>query len=509
MRTRKTLVATLMIVALLVGAASAYAQAGITSLPGGGWWEASLVMNAGTDTANVTFEPIPAADSGDSEVDSVTESIAQGATLNFMPGQYGNLPTMDDGFKGSAVVSSDQPILAIGSVANNPIGDIGVTDGRAAAQYPGISQDDVANTLSFPVVKADYKGKTTTFYLQTVEKGTVYVTFMLNDGTDEYKAEATTTADGQMVTISPEDASGVGAVAGCDDATCLGAATVTSTVSLAGVYVEHNTTEDPAQILLSTRGFTPNDYDTTVVNPVVKSMWVGRTTGVQIQNVGDVASTITMTLAYQDGAASDADGEEVVWTDVASGASVTFFPGNHGIFQGPFGDPAGDEEFVGSATITSDQNMVAIVNENDFAGANTTKQTVFACFPQKAGTDGVLFPLVKEFYNGNQTGLQIMNVGENPVTLEADYVFQNDSFTVDVDADGNTITVDPGAAFTFWGVTAYWSGDYDTYTGDFGAVTVNATGTGDPMIVGIGQEAEFPGGGLDYLDTKNYEGFNQ
>jgi hypothetical protein len=40
-------------------------------------------------------------------------------------------------------------------------------------------------------------------------------------------------------------------------------------------------------------------------------------------------------------------------------------------------------------------------------------------------------------------------------------------------------------------------------------VTVNATGTGETSIVGIAQEAEWPAGGLGYLDTKNYEGFNQ
>ncbi|RLC36936.1 hypothetical protein DRH29_03430 [candidate division Kazan bacterium] len=502
---KKILIGTLVVMTLVAGVA--YAQEGvISSLPGGGWWEASQVMNVGSDTAHTTFTPILGLGVTGVTAEEKDADIEVGASHTFMPGQYGDL-VMDDGFKGSAIVSSDQPIVAIGSVANNPIGDIGVSGGRAAAQYPGISQDAVDNALAFPVVKNDYKGKTTTFYVQTVEAGTIYATYTMNEGANTYTTDATTTVDGQMATFSPDDVTAM--PSGCSDATCLGAVTFTSTVQLAGVYVEHNTTDNPAQILLSTRGFTSGDFDTTVVIPAVKSVWRGRTTGIQIMNVGSAASNITVTLSYQDGTATGADGETVSFTNVPAGASVTFFPGNHGIFQGPFGDPPGDDEFVGSASITSDQNMVAICNENDFAAANVTKQTVYAGFPASGGTDTVLFPLVKEFYNGNTTGLQIANVGDNAVTLEAAYVFQNNNFTVDVDSGGNAITIGPGEAFTFWGVTAYWSGDYDAYTGDYGAVTVSATGSGTPMIVGIAQEAEFPAGGLNYLDTKNYEGFNQ
>jgi hypothetical protein len=364
----------------------------------------------------------------------------------------------------------------------------------------------VDTELAFPLVKNDYRGKTTTFYIQTVEAGTVYATYSMNDGADSYQAMATTTEDGQMATFSPDD---IGAMpSGCSDATCLGAATFTSTVQLAGIYAEHNTVDNPGQVLLSTRGFSPADFDTTVVIPQVKSLWKGRTTGVQIMNVGDSSSTITFTLAYQNGSASGADGQSVVFSDVDPLASVTFFPGNHGILGGPFGG-GGADEFLGSATITSDEEMVAICNENDFAAANVTKQSVYAGFPQSAGTDTVLFPLAKEFYNGNQTGLQIMNVGDDPITLEADYVFSTGSFTVDEDAGGATITVGPNEPFTLWGVTDFWSGTYDAFKGGFGAVTVKASGAGETLIVGIAQEAEYPGGGLGYLDTKNYEGFNQ
>ncbi|MBN1659778.1 MAG: hypothetical protein JXA93_15340, partial [Anaerolineae bacterium] len=380
--------------------------------------------------------------------------------------------------------------------------------GRASAMYPGISQDSVATTVAFPLAKNNYKGKTTTFYIQTVEAGQIYATYSMNEGANTYKIDQTTLLDGQMATFSPSDIATM--PTGCSDATCLGAVTFTSTVQLAGIYVEHNTTDSPAQILMGTRGFAPGDFDDTVVVPNVKSLWKGRTTGIQIMNAGAAPSTITFTLAYQAGTATGADGAEVVFEDVPVGASVTYFPGNHtadDTLLGPFGG-GGADEFLGAATITSDQDMVAICSENDFAAATVTKQTTYAGFAQAAGTNTVLFPLVKEEYNNSTTGLQIMNVGANAVTLSADYVFNNGSFTVDEDSTGAVITVAPGAAFTFYGVTVYWSGTYDTYHGGYGAVTVNATGTGTPMIVGIAQEAVRIGG-TGYLDTKNYEGFNQ
>jgi len=192
---KKTLLG-VMIVTLLAGAIGAYAQGpGISSLPGGGWWEASQVMNVGDDIAHTILTPIVGLDVSGVSAEPASADIEVGASHTFMPGMYGDM-IMDDGFKGSAIVSSDQPIVAIGSIANNLIGDLGVSGGRAAAQYPGISQDAVDTTLAFPLVKNDYKGKTTTFYIQTVEAGTIYVTYSMNEGADTYTASATTTEDG-------------------------------------------------------------------------------------------------------------------------------------------------------------------------------------------------------------------------------------------------------------------------------------------------------------------------
>jgi hypothetical protein len=507
---RSKLLGLLIVTAMLVGAVGVYAQNPILPSPNN-WWEASLVQNAGTAQANVTFEPIAAAGSVSGGA-PVQVQIDPGKNINFMPGQYGNLPNMGDGFNGSAVVSSDQPIVAIGSVANNVIGDIGITGGRAAAQYPGISQAGVAKVFNFPVVKNDYKGKTTTFFIQTVSPGTVNITYIMNEGANTYNASATTTVAGQRVAFHPADVANMPKT--CADATCLGAAKVESTVDLAGVYVEYTTGETPANVLLATRGFTAADEDNTVVMPAVKSLWKGRTTGIQIQNVGSAEAHVTFTLARQDGSATAADGKTVAFT-IASGASQTYFPGNHeaaDTLKGPFGGGALDE-FLGAATITSDQPIVAICNENDFAAANVSKQTVYAGFAQKNATSKIMFPLVKELYRDNTTGLQIMNVGSSNVNISAVYALSTKAgFTIATKSDGSPITLAPGTAFTFWGVTnaAWWGADtYVGSTDDFGGVVVDG-GTG-AMLVGIAQEAVYPGaaGANNMMDTKNSEGFNQ
>ena len=509
---KKTISAFLIVLALLAATVGASAQAGISSLPGGGWWEASQIMNVGDDTASVQFTPVVGLGVSGATAAGASTTIDQDRSKTFGPG-FGDVPlTMDDGFKGSAVVSSDQPIVAIGAVQNNYInlgGDsVGVTGGRAGAQYPGISGEDVGTTLVFPLVKNDFKGKTTTFYVQTVQAGTINAVYVMNEGADTYNDSATTTLDGQMATFSPDDVATM--PSGCSDSTCLGAVMFTSSVEMAGVYVEANTGEDPAQVLLSTRGFTPADFDTTVVIPALKSLWRGRTSGLQIANTSETnQSTITVTLTYQAGSATSADGEQVVFEDVAPGSSVTFFPGLHGVFHGPFpASTAPDDEFLGSAEIKSDQPMVAICNEDDFDAANVTKQTVYAGFPKSAASGTVLFPLAKEFYKGMVTGLQIMNVGGDEIVLEASFAFNTGSFDIADDKHGDQIVLQPNEPFTFWGVTN-WDALYQELDGGFGAVTVVASGTGDTMIVGIAQEEEYPSGASNYLDTKNYEGFNQ
>ena len=46
-------------------------------------------------------------------------------------------PALTGNFAGSMVVSSDQQVVAIGQVGNNPLAGLGVTGGTASAMYNG------------------------------------------------------------------------------------------------------------------------------------------------------------------------------------------------------------------------------------------------------------------------------------------------------------------------------------------------------------------------------------
>jgi len=152
-KTLLSVVATITVLALL--ASVAVAQTGI---PGSGWWSGEQVQNVGTATASIV---VTAYDMSGASTFSSSQSVAVGAAFTFTPGDFTGMP---DGFKGSAVVSSDQPIKAIVNVTNQLAGDFGVSGGKAAAQYQGT--ENAATTLYFPLAKNNYYGNTTSFYVQ-------------------------------------------------------------------------------------------------------------------------------------------------------------------------------------------------------------------------------------------------------------------------------------------------------------------------------------------------------
>ena len=147
--------AIVVIAILLVAATSALAQGG---LPGSGWWSGETIQNVGDADANIQ---VTAYGGGSSYLAS--KVVAPGAFTNFTPNDFATMPS---GFQGSALVSSDQPVKAIVNVTNRLSGDLGVTGGKAAAQYQGMESTMVGSPLYFPITKGDSYNKTTTYYVQ-------------------------------------------------------------------------------------------------------------------------------------------------------------------------------------------------------------------------------------------------------------------------------------------------------------------------------------------------------
>lgn len=178
---------------LVTGLASAQG-----SLPGGGWWSGEQVQNVGLSAASIN---ITAYDSNSSATYQETKSVDPGKAYTFTP--FFDFATMPDGFIGSAIVSSDQPIKAIVNVTNLPVGSFGVTGGRAAAQYQGVDGSATGTTLFFPIAKGDYYDNTTTFYVQNAgsSAATATANFLMRTGAT-YNYTTPSIGPGQMAVLA-------------------------------------------------------------------------------------------------------------------------------------------------------------------------------------------------------------------------------------------------------------------------------------------------------------------
>jgi hypothetical protein len=403
---------------------------------------------------------------------------------------------MPDGFIGSAIVSSDQPIVAI----------VNATNGTAAGQYQGMDSSSVATQLGFPLVKNGRANKQTTFYIQNAgdSAAMMHATFIESQTGTLYPTDSGNPIGvGQMWVLNPTDA-------GFPSGDAIGALVVTSTVKLAGVVNEHQTAAAgaPYTVLQSTRGFSTQDADQTIVAPIFKKHFRGRSTGIQVQNAGLASTAITVTFKHSPlSDATDTTDKVATVSNVQVGASVTFYDDVIIGGTGGTGMAAVPDSTLAAATIEADQPVVAIVNETT-TGGGALRQTTYSALSVSNATTKVAVPLAKEEFGNKGTGIQVMNVGNSATTFDATYVLGTDA----VGSNAKTYIlndVDLGAkeSVTLFRLSgsagnAYsWLGAGQVESLRLGAVTIESDG--EP-IVAIVQEADFSG----VQDNKNYEGFN-
>ncbi len=208
-----------------------------------------------------------------------------------------------------------------------------------------------------------------------------------------------------------------------------------------------------------------NTGATTLYAPVVfNNAYGGYFTGMGIQNVS--SSTANVTINYAGGAAT---------------YSETFTVAPHGfagIYNGP-GNGAGlPDGFAGSAVITSDQPLVAIVNE--VIRSQGTSYNMIA-----AGIPTVHMPLVENSVNGFSTGFGVENVGTGSATVSIVYY---DSVTGVQVGTGPTLTLAPGA---FAGVYQGPGGDGGIAAGNTATATMTVTNAsnGGKLAVIVNQQS--------------------
>lgn len=453
-------------------------SAGPNDLPGNGWNSGQQIQNVGGASGTVN---LMAYDQAGSAYNCGDQALNPGESYTYLPST--DCATMPAGFEGSAVASADQPIAAVVNVANKPVG-------AAAGQYTGTDGSAVATSIAFPLVKSNHAGRTTTFYVQNASNSTntISAEFKVNGST--YNNSYANVPANAMVIINPADA---GVPTGTGN---VGALTVTGTQPIAGTSLEHETAPSVANNMQASRAFVPSDFGSTLYCPLVRYQFGGNltTTGIQVQNVGNVPTNITVTYSVVVGSAINTTTTQ---NSVAAGASANFLqqadlnPGT-----------------LAAATITSSATDIAAIVNDKATGASPERVTTYSCFNESNATDTISLPLVKEIFNGNTGGIQVQNVGASATDVTLTYK-TNTGQTVVIETSS---PIAAGASKTFYSLTtggtsgiSVVSGSLASLTGTVNGVTIVSSGQ---PIVAIANEASLATNASPQ-DTKNYEGFNQ
>lgn len=210
---------------------------------------------------------------------------------------------------------------------------------------------------------------------------------------------------------------------------------------------------------------------TTVGLPLIMRGNSGFDTWFSVQNAG--STTANVTISYKPGTATET-------TTIAPGAAKTFDQSTN---------TALGTKFIGSATITSNQPVVAIVNQ---VGKATSK-TLLTYDGFGAGAATVTLPLVMANNSGFFTGISVQNVSTTTANVTIKYGPNTVSGMATPANDVFSLTSNTGNALLQAG--GKWTGRY------VGSATITATGG---QVVAIVNQLRATGVSVGTA----YEGFN-
>lgn len=394
----------------------------------------------------------------DGTVDAeVEDTIAANGSNTYYP-----LEGVSDGFQGSVVISSDQPVAAIVNV-------LGDGDGSS---YSGF--DAGAEAAFIPLTYRNYFDIDSWFNVQ-------------NTGSSPTDVEVTYGDTGctETATVQPNAAVTFDQA----DNTCLpdgfvGAATVESTD---GGTIVATALQVAPNGLFAYNGFTSSSANP--VMPLTTSNWVGIHTGTQIQNTGDTSTDVTVTYTPAEGQ----EGTQCTETKtIDPNVSETFTLYAFSLNGTTDSDCDFGDAFVGAMEVTgnsADQPLVAVVNQTDFGNNGSS----YNSFDPAAGTSTVVLPLIQDAFN-IFTGFNIMNVGSS-ATVTCDFS--------DLDASHNvSATLDPGEVMNAVQLNTGWPAN--TSGGYVGSAV--CTADAGAQLLGVVNQNNQAASGDGWL---TYEGVNQ
>jgi len=385
---------------------------------------------------------------------------------------YGNLdPTINpggvgvpEGFTGSAVIQSDQPVVAI----VNTMGTSGTNITAFGASSDSFSAG--SDTIQLPLILKNVYGYSTWFNVQNASSSDVDVTITFNIG-------GTEVTEGP-VTIGPGLSHTFDQTANTSLPDGAGAAEVSATGPVVATAVEVGPTT-----LFAYNGFTAGA--TNPMMPLVQENNYGYVTGIQIMNLGTEASTVEVSYTANTGMGDDFVEEKAI----EPGASATFQMDYNGQ---PYLDGA---FFIGSAQVTGNSASVPLVAVVNQLNAGDNKGAAYGGFDPNGASDTVNLPLIMDRVYGYFTGFSIVNAGASSTDVSLSCTGTEGAAYA---ASLGTVTLDPGGAFA----PTQYNQIANLYVG---SCTATASG-GDTMILGIVNELGLGASGDAFLV---YEGFNK
>jgi len=279
------------------------------ALPGSGWYSTAVIQNVGSAPATVHLDVYAQNSTAAPATADISPQIAPGASRVFFPGSQGAGGNVDvssplpGNFSGSMVVSSDQPVVAIGQITNFQFSQfgVGIAGGYASEQYRGSPAN--SSTISYPTVKSSFAGKTTIFTVQAAGADfTGTATIVTSNGVSHSKPLSI--PSNRSVTFGPSDGftpaiesvnCTVGGTLDPNTSPCFGSLTVTGNNNIAGVALEYQDGVSPATAVQAASMFGTEDAGDTIICPTIKNDYAGnhRTTGVTVANTSAAAVNVT------------------------------------------------------------------------------------------------------------------------------------------------------------------------------------------------------------------------
>jgi len=385
----------LIIAALLLPALGVSAQ-------GGTWSTGVNVQNLGTGDAHVRIKFYNPAGTlvytypPDAQP-AITIAVGGVATIY--------VPSITDLANGrySGVVESDQPIAA---VANNQdqadqIGD----------SYLG--SDPGATQVVAPLWYRNRGGYSTKFYMQNASATAQSITIYLS------KAGESVPAVTKAYTVQPYAAQEVDLAADSSFAALegfYGGALVVGASGDVALVVTTNRIQGSSAANLNTeyRGIRTSLASKNLIAPLVYCNLNGWATGIMVANTESVAATVVVTYTASSLDTAHAGMVKVGSVSLLPLESKSIYlpdPILSGLPSDPL--PAG---FYGAAELQSNTNILAIVN-NVNPSPTRSVGSAYEAFTKSTATSKVAAPLVYKGLNGNDSGVQVQNVGNTATDI--------------------------------------------------------------------------------------------